>query len=96
MFEAFADKARLVKLLNQCLQGDGVRVLIGEDSELTSELDFSLVATPYGVGEQTLGTLGIVGPSRMEYEQVIPLVHFLGETLSRALADSFSGGPEKR
>lgn len=96
MFDAFADKARLVKLLNQCLQGQGVRVLIGDDSELTSELDFSVVATPYGLGDQTLGTLGIIGPSRMEYERVIPLVHFLGEALSRALADSFSEGTEKR
>jgi heat-inducible transcriptional repressor len=95
MFDAFADKARLVKLLNHCLQGNGVRVLIGEDSELTSELDFSVVATAYG-GNQARGTLGIIGPSRMEYERIIPLVHFLGESLSRALADSFSGGPERK
>jgi len=95
MFETFADKVRLVNLLNRCIQGRGVRVLIGDDSELTSELDFSLVAAPYGVGDQTLGSLGILGPSRMEYERVIPLVHFLGETLSRALAESFSGRPEK-
>jgi heat-inducible transcriptional repressor len=90
MFEAFADKARLVRMLNQCLLGNGVRVLIGEDNDLTSELDFSLVAMPYGVGRQTLGTLGIFGPSRMDYQKVIPLVHFLGETLSRALAETFS------
>ena len=90
MFEAFADKARLVRMLNQCLLGSGVRVLIGEDNDLTSELDFSLVAVPYGVGQQTLGTLGIFGPSRMDYQKVIPLVHFLGETLSRALAETFS------
>ena len=96
MFEAFADKARLVKILNQCIQGGGVRVLIGEDCELTSELDFSVVATPYAVGERPLGTLGIVGPSRMDYETVIPLVNFLGETLSRALAETFSGGPERK
>ena len=96
MFDAFADKARLVKLLNHCLQGNGVRVLIGDDSELTSELDFSVVATAYGIGDQARGTLGIIGPSRMEYERIIPLVHFLGESLSRALADSFSGGPEKK
>ncbi len=82
-------------MLNLCIQGGGVRVLIGDDSDLTSELDFSVVATPYGVGDQTLGTLGIVGPSRMEYESVIPLVSFLGETLSRALADSFSGEPDE-
>jgi heat-inducible transcriptional repressor len=87
LFETFADKARLVTMLNQCM-GQGVRVLIGEDSAVTSALDFSLVATTYGVGNRTLGTLGIFGPSRMEYQKVIPLVHYLGATLSRALAES--------
>jgi heat-inducible transcriptional repressor len=96
MFDTFANKARLVRMLNQCIQGRGVRVLIGEDSDLTSELDFSLVATTYGGGDRPLGTLGIFGPSRMEYQRVIPLVHYLGETLSRALAESFDGEPEKR
>jgi heat-inducible transcriptional repressor len=91
LFETFADKARLVAMLSQCLRGSGVRVLIGEDHALTSELDFSLVAAPYGMGERPLGALGIFGPSRMEYERVIPLVHYLGERLSRALADSFAG-----
>lgn len=95
MFETFHDKARLVSLLNQCLLGGGVRVIIGEDSDLTSELGFSLVGKSYSVGGRTLGTLGIFGPSRMEYQKIIPLVDFLGETLSRALAESFSG-PEKR
>jgi heat-inducible transcriptional repressor len=96
MFDAFADKARLVRILNRCLQGDGVRVLIGQDCELTSDLEFSVVAAPYGAGERPLGTLGIVGPSRMDYETIIPLVHFLGETLSRALAEAFSSGPDRR
>jgi heat-inducible transcriptional repressor len=96
MFEAFADKARLVQMLNQCMSGNGVRVLIGEDNALTSELDFSLVAAPYGVGDRHLGTLGIFGPTRMEYQKIIPLVHYLGERLSRALAESFSGGLDRR
>ncbi|HVT57648.1 MAG TPA: heat-inducible transcriptional repressor HrcA [Thermoanaerobaculia bacterium] len=95
MFEAFADKARLVRMLNECIKGGGVRVLIGNDSDLTSELDFSLVACRYGVGDQALGTLGIFGPSRMEYQKIIPLVHYLGQALSRALADSFAGGGKK-
>jgi heat-inducible transcriptional repressor len=95
MFEAFHDKARLVSLLNQCIRGGGVRVVIGEDSDLTSELGFSLVAKSYGAGDRTLGTLGIFGPSRMEYQKIIPLVDFLGETLSRALTESYSG-PERR
>lgn len=89
MFEAFADKARLVEMLNRCLTGDGgVRVLIGEDADLTSELDFSLVATPYGAGGEALGALGVFGPSRMEYQRLIPLVGYIGASLSRALAGS--------
>lgn len=86
LFETFADKARLVDLLNRCLDGPGVRVFIGDDSELTSELDFSLIVTSYGDGEQAVGCLGILGPSRMEYPRVIPLVDYLGERLSAALA----------
>lgn len=88
LFEAFADKARLVEMLNQCLSGSGVRVLIGEDADLTSELDFSLVATPYGIGGAALGALGVFGPSRMEYQRLIPLVGYIGASLSRALAGS--------
>jgi heat-inducible transcriptional repressor len=89
LFEELYGKARLVKLLNQCLEGSGVRTWIGEDSELTSELDFSLVASPYRVGDRVLGSLGILGPSRMEYDKVIPLVEYLADTLSEALARTF-------
>jgi heat-inducible transcriptional repressor len=92
LFDTFAEKARLVKILNQCMTGAGMRVWIGEDTEVTSELDFSLVATTYGIDDQPLGTLGIFGPSRMEYQKVIPLVSYLGETLSRALSATMGGG----
>jgi heat-inducible transcriptional repressor len=85
LFQAFADKAQLVVMLNRCMEGQGVRVVIGADSDLTSKLDFTLIATTYGVGQETLGTLGILGPSRMEYPRLIPLVNFLGEALSTAL-----------
>ncbi|MGH9380273.1 MAG: heat-inducible transcriptional repressor HrcA [Thermoanaerobaculia bacterium] len=85
LLETFADEARLVQLLNQLIEGPGLQVIIGDDSDLTSELDFSLVATTYKVGGRTLGTLGIFGPSRMEYRRIIPLVSHLGESLSRAL-----------
>lgn len=89
LFDTFANHAQLVGMLSQCIEGSGVRVTIGEESELTSELDFSLVTTTYGVDEAPLGSLGIFGPSRMEYEKVIPLVHFLGESLSQALAEMY-------
>ncbi len=90
VLDTFADKARLVNLLGNCLTSDGVRVLIGEDTDITSELNFSLVATAYGVGDRSLGRLGIMGPSRMEYARIVPLVHYLGKTLSQALAESES------
>lgn len=86
LLDTFEDKARLVEILNRCTEGQGIRVFIGEDTDLTSELDFSLVATPYGAGERALGSLGIFGPSRMEYARIIPLVHYLGVTLGEALS----------
>jgi heat-inducible transcriptional repressor len=91
LLEAFADKAQLVMMLNRCLEGNGVRVFIGEDNSLTSELDFSLVATTYSVGDRALGSLGVFGPSRMEYPRLVPLVHFLGEALTGALTRSAEG-----
>ena len=90
MFEAFEERVRLVTILNRCLLAEGVRVLIGEDSELTSELGFSLVTRGYGVGDRTLGTVGILGPARMDYDRLIPLVNYLGESLSRVLATNSS------
>jgi heat-inducible transcriptional repressor len=85
LLDTFADKARLVQLLSRLIEGEGVRVVIGQESDLTSDLDFSLVATSYGAGDQALGTMGIFGPSRMDYSAVIPLVNYLGARLSQAL-----------
>ena len=85
LLETFAEKAELVQMLNQILETRGPCAIIGDDSDLTSDLDFSLVATPYGTSEKTLGTLGIFGPSRMPYHRVVPLVRYLGETVTKAL-----------
>lgn len=90
LLDAFAERQRLVALLSQCLEGNGVRVVIGEDSPITSDLGLSLVARPFGAEGPARGTLGILGPSRMPYERIIPLVDYLGESLSRALVESAS------
>jgi heat-inducible transcriptional repressor len=87
LLETFTDKAELVRVLDQLIGGPGTHVIIGEDSELTSDLDFSLVATTYGSTDRVLGTLGIFGPSRMEYDKVVPLVDFLGKTVSDTLVE---------
>jgi heat-inducible transcriptional repressor len=92
LLDTFADKAGLVQILSQLIEGPGVRVVIGEESELTSQLDFSLVATSFGAGE-TRGSLGVFGPSRMEYQKMIPLVDYFGERLSRALEQVYAEEP---
>ncbi|HEX4956058.1 MAG TPA: heat-inducible transcriptional repressor HrcA [Thermoanaerobaculia bacterium] len=95
VFETFSRRAQLVSMLNQLLGREGVRVLIGSDSELTSPLDFSLVATTYGIGSHPLGGIAIFGPSRMEYPRLIPLVRYLGDALSRILAARHAGSAEE-
>jgi heat-inducible transcriptional repressor len=91
LVEKFNDRAQLVQVLNQLISGQGVRVVIGEESELTSDVDFSLVAKTYGTEDQALGTVGVFGPSRMQYQRVIPLVDYLGDKLSRALQATAGG-----
>jgi heat-inducible transcriptional repressor len=87
LLETFTDKVELLRMLDQLIAGGGRRVVIGEESDLTSSLNFSLVATTYGPPGKVLGALGIFGPSRMEYEKVVPLVDFLGRTVSETLVD---------
>lgn len=89
LLDTFADKAGLVNMLNRLIDGPGVRVVIGDESDLTSDLDFSLVATTYGAGSAS-GTLGVFGPSRMDYQKMVPLVDFFGDRLSRALESVYS------
>ena len=70
--------------------GEMIEQALGDGSALGVRIRYSYD------GERPLGTLGIVGPSRMDYETIIPLVHFLGETLSRALAEAFASDPDRR
>lgn len=96
LLETFSERRRLVELLSLCLEGNGVRVVIGEDSDVTSDLGLTLVARPFGPDASGRGTLGILGPARMPYDRIIPLVDFLGEALSRALEQSGGRGVEER
>ena len=86
MFQMFAERARLAGLLNRCLDADGVRVVLGQDSRLTEELGFGLVVRSYKAGDGVAGSVAVVGPARMEYPRMVPLVNYLGERLSEALA----------
>jgi heat-inducible transcriptional repressor len=74
VFEAFEEKSKLLNLLEKSLAAQGVQIFIGAESEL-AELDgLTAVTSPYGDGEQPLGALGVVGPTRMDYSTIIPIV----------------------
>ncbi len=89
LLETFTDRAKVVTLLNRCIDGEGVRVFIGEESDLTSELDFSLIIKQYAAPGSGSGTVALFGPSRMAYSRLIPLVDYLGARLSAALETTF-------
>ncbi len=85
LFDTFSDKARVAALLGRCIEGEAVRVYIGEESDLTSDLDFSLIVKGCLVEGRPVGGIGLFGPSRMEYGKLIPLVDYLGDRLTAAL-----------
>ncbi len=88
LLATFEHKVRLVNLLSRIIEGQGVRVLIDEDSDLTSELGFSLVATNYRTEDRPVGSIGVLGPTRMEYAKIMALVNYLGEKLTDAFEKS--------
>lgn len=85
LFEAFQRKRDLLQLLERCAHADGVRLFIGEESGFAALDGYSLVTAPYGVDNRVLGVLGVIGPTRMAYERVIPVVQATAQIISTAL-----------
>ncbi len=92
LFDAFQRKRDLLQLLERCARADGVRLFIGEESGFAALGGYSLVTAPYGVGNRVLGVLGVIGPTRMAYERVIPVVTATAQLISGAL--NRSGAPQ--
>ncbi|HEX7624658.1 MAG TPA: heat-inducible transcriptional repressor HrcA [Anaeromyxobacteraceae bacterium] len=86
LLRAFAEKDRILRMLDKVLRAREVQIFIGAESELASLPDVSVVAAPYGRGGQVLGTLAVIGPTRMNYARVIPLVDLTAREISRALS----------
>jgi heat-inducible transcriptional repressor len=86
LLKAFAEKDRILRVLDRVLRSQEVQIFIGAESEFATVPDVSMVAAPYGVAGRVLGTLAVVGPTRMNYARVIPLVDLTARELSRALA----------
>jgi heat-inducible transcriptional repressor len=85
LFEAFSQRHNILHLLDQSLNSEGVQIFIGQESGYKM-LDFcSIVAAPYAADDDTVGVLGVIGPTRMAYERVIPIVDITAKLLGRAL-----------
>ena len=85
LFEAFQRKRDLLNLLEGCARAEGVRLFIGEESGFAALDGLSLVTAPYGIEGRVLGVLGVIGPTRMAYQRVIPVVQTTAQLLSGAL-----------
>jgi heat-inducible transcriptional repressor len=87
LFNAFNEKRDILYLLDGCLGTDGVKIFIGEESGYKILDECSVVTAPYEVEGQRVGVLGVIGPTRMAYERVIPIVDatakLLGQVLNR-------------
>lgn len=85
LFEAFNQKRDILHLLDQALNATGVQIFIGEESGYEVLDHCSVVTSTYADEHRTLGVLGVIGPTRMEYERVIPIVDLTAKMLSAAL-----------
>jgi len=88
MFSLFEKKTDLLQLLDVSSRAQGVQIYIGGDSQLVPLDDVSVITAPYGVDGKVVGTLGVIGPTRMAYERVIPIVDITARLLSNALSQN--------
>jgi len=85
LLRTLEDKDLLMRLLDRTVTAPGICVFIGAEANLADLTDVSVVAAPYGSEERPLGTIGVIGPSRMNYSRVISLVDFTAEMISESL-----------
>ena len=86
LFELFEHKTLLMQLLEVSQRAHGVQIYIGGESGIAPLDECSVVAAPYEVDGQVVGTVGVIGPTRMAYERVIPIVDITAKLLSSALS----------
>lgn len=85
LFDAFSQKRDMLHLLDQCLRAEVVQVFIGAESGYKAFDECSIVAAPYEIDSQVVGVLAVIGPTRMAYDRVIPLVDITAKLLGAAL-----------
>ena len=85
-FELFEQKAQLMRLLDVAGQAEGVRIFIGGESQVVPYEELSVVSAPYEVDGQVVGTLGVIGPTRMAYDRMIQIVDITSKLVGNALS----------
>ncbi|MBN1572050.1 MAG: heat-inducible transcription repressor HrcA [Deltaproteobacteria bacterium] len=87
IFMAFENKHYLLKLLEKVAKANGIKVFIGSESKIKYISDCTIIASPYEKGGQVLGSIGVIGPMRMDYAKIIPVVDFAASLVSRFLEE---------
>jgi len=87
LFDAFERKKDLLHLLERCSRAQGIQIFIGEEAGYKVFGNYSVITAPYTDGDRMLGVLGVIGPTRMAYERVIPIVDVTARMLSSALSN---------
>ncbi len=88
LLEAFEDKSRIIRLLDLTMKtSSGVQIILGPESDLKELEEISLISSPYRRGDTLLGVLGVIGPLRMDYSRIIPIVEFTAGMLSKLLEE---------
>src|SRR3954451_25295011 len=85
LLRTLEEKDLVVRLLDRTVSAPGICVFIGAEANLADLTDVSVVAAPYGPEDRPLGTIAVIGPARMNYSRVIPLVDFTAETIGEAI-----------
>jgi len=88
LFEAFNEQRDILHILDQCVSAEGVRIYIGEESGYKVFDGMSLVTSTYSVDDEVVGVLGVIGPTRMAYSKVVPIVDLTSKLLGKALDGS--------
>jgi heat-inducible transcriptional repressor len=85
LLQAIEEKERLLKILNKAMEAQGVRIFIGSENTLKEMEGCSLITATYSKENQVLGALGVIGPTRMDYERIIPIVDYTAQIVSKML-----------
>jgi heat-inducible transcriptional repressor len=88
LFEAFSEKNNILHLLDKSISSDGVKIFIGAESGYNVLDDCSVISAPYEFDDDVVGVLGVIGPKRMAYDRVIPIVDITAKLLTEALKSS--------